>query len=157
MAKVISWDQYFMSVAKLSGLRSKDPNTQVGACIVSQENKIVGVGYNGLPIGLADSDFPWQQREGELDETKYAYVVHAELNAILNAIKELKGCRIYVSLFPCHECAKAIIQAGIKEIVYEDDKYTGTPSDNASKKMLDGAGVSYRKVNRVELSVETDF
>lgn len=144
-----------MAVAKLSGLRSKDPNTQVGACIVSPENKIVGVGYNGLPIGLADSDFPWERREGELDQTKYAYVVHAELNAILNAIKELKGCRIYVSLFPCHECAKAIIQSGIKEIVYEDDKYTGTPSDNASRKMLTGAGVSFRKIDAIEVAVKT--
>ncbi|MDD3028013.1 MAG: dCMP deaminase family protein [Erysipelotrichaceae bacterium] len=156
MSKIISWDQYFMSVAKLSGFRSKDPNTQVGACIVSPNKKIVGVGYNGLPIGLSDQDFPWESREGELDQTKYAYVVHAELNAILNAIKDLHGSSIYVSLFPCHECAKAIIQAGIKEIVFEDDKYCGTPSDVAAKKMLDGAGVSYRKVSPIEITVETE-
>ena len=106
MSKVISWDQYFMAVAKLSAYRSKDPNTQVGACIVSPENKIVGVGYNGLPWGCEDNQFPWENREGEMYDTKYPYVVHAELNAILNSIQKLNGCRIYVSLFPCHECVK---------------------------------------------------
>ncbi len=146
MGRVISWDQYFMGVAKLSAFRSKDPNTQVGACIVSPENKIVGVGYNGLPWGCEDTDFPWDNREGEMYDTKYPYVVHAELNAILNSIQKLQGCRIYVSLFPCHECAKAIIQSGIKEIIYEDDKYNDTPSDRASKRMLDAAGVTYKKI-----------
>ena len=121
--KIISWQQYFMGVAKLSAYRSKDPNTQVGACIVSPENKIVGVGYNGLPWGCEDDQFPWAAREGDLYDTKYPYVVHAELNAILNSISHLQGCTIYVSLFPCHECVKAIIQSGIKEIIYEDDKY----------------------------------
>ena len=146
MGKVISWDQYFMGVAKLSAFRSKDPNTQVGACIVTPENKIVGVGYNGLPWGCEDTDFPWYNREGDMYDTKYPYVVHAELNAILNSIQKLNGCRIYVSLFPCHECAKAIIQSGIKEIIYEDDKYNDTPSDRASKRMLDAAGVTYKKI-----------
>ena len=118
---IISWQQYFMGIAKLSAYRSKDPNTQVGACIVSPEHKIVGVGYNGLPWGCEDDKFPWMVREGELYDTKYPYVVHAELNAILNSISHLKGCTIYVSLFPCHECVKAIIQSGIQEIIYEDD------------------------------------
>jgi len=152
---IITWDQYFMGVAKLSAYRSKDPNTQVGACIVNTDRKIVGVGYNGMPIGVDDKTMPWDSREGILDETKYAYVVHAELNAILNSTQNLKNCTIYVSLFPCNECAKAIIQAGIKEIVYEDEKYCGTPSDRAAKRMLDAAGVTYRKVPYFDVNVTT--
>ena len=114
----ITWDEYFLGVAKLSAMRSKDPNTKVGACIVNEENRIVGVGYNGFPYGCDDKDFPWgNEKNVPLTDTKYAYVVHAELNAILNSTRSLKGCRIYVSLFPCNECAKSIIQAGIKEIV----------------------------------------
>jgi dCMP deaminase len=149
----ISWDQYFMGVSKLSALRPKDPSTKVGACIVSADNRIVGVGYNGMPYGTDDENAPWGRVGGFLD-TKYAYVVHAELNAILNSTKELKGCRLYVSLFPCHECAKAIIQSGIREIVYEDDKYNGTDSDIASKRMLDAAGVKYRKMEKVSVEVK---
>lgn len=153
MSKIISWDQYFMGVAKLSAHRSKDPNTQVGACIVTPENKIVGVGYNGLPWGCEDNEFPWENREGDMYDTKYAYVVHAELNAILNSIQKLDGCRIYVSLFPCHECVKAIIQSGIKEIIYEDDKYNNTPSDKAAKRMLDAAGVQYTKMEKFNIDI----
>ena len=149
--RVINWTEYFMGVAKLSAFRSKDPNTQVGACIVSPENKIVGVGYNGLPWGCDDKEFPWEVREGDLYDTKYPYVVHAELNAILNSIGNLKGCRIYVSLFPCHECVKAIIQSGISEIIFEDDKYSGTDSDRAAKRMLDAAGVKYTKVPPISI------
>lgn len=142
----ISWDEYFMGVALLSALRSKDPNTQVGACIVNHQNKIVGAGYNGLPIGCNDDEFPWS-KEGTFLETKYPYVCHAELNAILNNIgMDLKGCKIYTALFPCNECTKAIIQAGIVEVVYLSDKYDGTDASKASKMMLDRAGVSYRKV-----------
>ena len=148
----ISWNEYFMGVAILAAQRSKDPNTQVGACIVSPENKIVGVGYNGLPWGCEDDQFPWAAREGDLYDTKYPYVVHAELNAILNSISHLQGCTIYVSLFPCHECVKAIIQSGIKEIIYEDDKYNGTDSDRAAKRMLDAAGVKYTKIPAFELN-----
>lgn len=154
MSKVISWSQYFMSVAKLSAFRSKDPNTQVGACIVNSDNKIVGVGYNGLPWGCDDEQFPWEIREGELHETKYPYVVHAELNAILNSTTNLKGCRIYVSLFPCHECVKAIIQSGISEIIFEDDKYNGTQSDVAAKRMLDAAKVKYTKIDVVNIEIK---
>jgi dCMP deaminase len=142
----ISWDEYFMGVALLSAKRSKDPNTQVGACIVNEKNKIVGAGYNGLPIGCNDDEFPWS-KQGDFLETKYPYVCHAELNAILNNIgMDLKGCKIYTALFPCNECTKAIIQAGIKEVVYLSDKYDGTDASKASKLMLDRAGVSYRKV-----------
>lgn len=154
MNKVINWDQYFMGVAKLSAFRSKDPNTQVGACIVSPNNKIVGVGYNGLPWGCEDTDFPWENREGDLYDTKYAYVVHAELNAILNSVQSLQGCRIYVSLFPCHECVKAIIQSGITKIIYEDDKYKGTASDLAAKRMLKAAGVEYIKNHRFDIEIK---
>jgi len=154
MNKLISWDQYFMGIAKLSAYRSKDPNTQVGACIVSPENKIVGVGYNGLPCGCDDADFPWDKREGGLYDTKYAYVVNAELNAILNSTQNLKGCRIYVSLFPCHECVKAIIQSGISQIIYEDDKYNQSPSDLAAKRMLDSAKVAYKKIPCFDIEIK---
>lgn len=154
MNNIISWDQYFMGIAKLSAFRSKDPNTQVGACIVSPDNKIVGVGYNGLPWGCNDKDFPWNHREGDLYDTKYAYVVHAELNAILNSTHNLKGCRIYVSLFPCNECVKAIIQSGINLILYEDDKYNKVPSDLAAKRMLKAAGVEYRKLEKFDIKIK---
>ncbi len=150
----IDWDDYFMGVALLSAMRSKDPNTQVGACIVNEDKRIVGVGYNGLPKGCEDEDFPWE-REGEFLETKYPYVCHAELNAILNSIKSLKNCTLYVALFPCNECSKAIIQSGIKEIVYLSDKYKNTDINIASKRMLDAAGVKYRqlKTSRKELTI----
>ena len=139
----ISWDEYFMGVSYLSGMRSKDPNTQVGACIVSEDNKILSMGYNGFPTGCSDEDFPWE-REGEFTEVKYSYVTHSELNAILNYRGgSLKGARLYVSLFPCNECAKAIIQSGIKTVIYADDKYEGSPSNIASKRMFDAAGVDY--------------
>lgn len=142
----ISWDEYFMGVALLSAKRSKDPNTQVGACIVNEKNKIVGAGYNGLPIGCDDNEFPWS-KEGDFLDTKYPYVCHAELNAILNNIgMDLKGCKIYTALFPCNECTKAIIQAGIKEVVYLSDKYDGTDPSKASKLMLEKAGIQFRKV-----------
>ena len=141
----ISWDEYFMGVAILAAKRSKDPNTQVGACIVDKNNVILTTGYNGFPKGCSDDEFPWD-REGE--NTKYPYVVHAELNAILNASgKDLKGARIYVDLFPCNECAKAIIQSGIKEVIYLSDKYADTPSTQASKLMLKTAGVKLTQMH----------
>ena len=139
----ISWDEYFMGVAALSAMRSKDPGTQVGACIVSHTNKILSMGYNGFPIGCSDDEFPWN-REGQPLDNKYFYSTHSELNAILNYRGgSLEGCKMYVTLFPCNECAKAIIQCGIKEIVYARDKYSDTDSVVASKKMLDSAGVKY--------------
>ncbi len=150
----ISWDEYFMGVALLSSYRSKDPNTKVGACIVNQNKRIVGIGYNGFPYGCSDDVFPWE-RSGDFLETKYPFVVHAEPNAILNSTSDLTGATIYVSLFPCHECMKLIIQSGIKEIVYSDDKYSGTPSDLASKKMADAAGVTYRKMKPMTVRVES--
>ena len=156
MGRILSWDEYFMGVAKLSGLRSKDPNTQVGCCIVNQNKKIVAVGYNGMPMGCNDKDFPWDVKEGSLENTKYAYVVHAELNAILNSTQQLSGCTIYVSLFPCNECSKAIIQSGIKEIVYADDKYFGTPSFIASRRMLEASGVKVRQVKDIKININED-
>jgi len=139
----ISWDEYFMGVAMLASLRSKDPNTQVGACIVSGTNKILSIGYNGFPMGCSDDTFPWD-REGEYENTKYAYVSHSELNAILNYRGgSLEGTKLYVTLFPCNECAKAIIQAGIKTVVYAGDKYDGTAGNIAAKKMFQAAGVAY--------------
>ena len=151
----ISWDTYFMGVAYLSSLRSKDDSSQVGACIVNQKNRIVGIGYNGMPIGCEDDEFPWE-REGKFLDTKYPYVVHAEPNAILNATVPLEGSKIYVTLFPCNECAKLIIQSGIKEIIYLSDKYLGTDTDIASKRMLKAANVSTRKLEKFNLSVIID-
>lgn len=137
----ISWDEYFMGVALLSSMRSKDPNTQVGACIVNSDRRIVGVGYNGFPTGCSDDELPWD-RDGNWLETKYPYVCHAELNAILNSIGgTLKDCTLYVALFPCNECAKAIIQAGIRRVVYLSDKYADSDSTRASRNMLTQAGV----------------
>lgn len=154
----ISWDEYFMGVSLLAAKRSKDPNTQVGACIVSRENVILSTGYNGFPIGCSDDEFPWE-REGK--DTKYPFVVHAELNAILNSNgKSLKGARIYVDLFPCNECAKAIIQSGISEVVYLYDKYADSEATIASKRMLDAAGVIYTRlktnIDNIELSFKKE-
>ena len=149
----LSWDEYFMGLAHLSALRSKDPNTQVGAAIVDENKRVVSVGYNGFPKGCSDDEFPWE-REGGVLVSKYAFVVHAELNAILNSPRPVAGCTIYVSLFPCNECAKAIIQSGIKKIVYESDKYADTETTMASKRMLRAAGVELvRLENTVELTV----
>ncbi|NLC83717.1 MAG: dCMP deaminase family protein [Ruminococcaceae bacterium] len=139
----ISWDEYFMGIALLSAKRSKDPSTQVGACIVNDRNKIISVGYNGMPQGCNDDEFPWA-REGEPLETKYLYVCHAELNAILNSSGfNLENCKIYVPLFPCNECCKAIIQSGIREVIFISDKYAATDGVKASKRMMDSAGVNY--------------
>ena len=137
----ISWDEYFLGIAMLAARRSKDPSTQVGACIVSPDKIIISTGYNGMPKGCSDDEFPWN-REGE--DNKYPYVVHAELNAILNASgRDLRGSRLYVALFPCNECAKAIIQSGVEEVIYLSDKYGDSMSSLASKRMLDAAGVKY--------------
>jgi len=153
----ISWDEYFMGVALLSAKRSKDPSTQVGACIVNSRNKIVGAGYNGLPIGCEDDQFPWD-KEGEFLNTKYPYICHAELNAILNNIgMDLQGCKIYTALFPCNECAKAIIQAGITEVIFLSDKYANADTAKASKIMLDAASVKYRKVESGITSLTLSF
>ena len=140
---VLSWDEYFMGLAHLSALRSKDPNTQVGAAIVDENHRVVSVGYNGMPKGCSDDDFPWA-RVGSVLSTKYAFVVHAELNAILNSKWPVNGCTIYVSLFPCNECAKEIIQVGIKEVYYLEDKYKDTKEVIASKKMFDACNVKYK-------------
>lgn len=153
----ISWDEYFMGIALLSANRSKDPGTQVGACIVSSSNKIMSVGYNGMPMGCDDDEFPWERTGDELN-TKYPYVCHAELNAILNNDGgRLAGCKIYVALFPCNECAKAIIQCGIKEVLYLSDKYADTPAVRASKRMFDAAGVKYTQIKMAHDEITIDF
>lgn len=150
---VLTWDEYFMGLAHLSAKRSKDPSTQVGAVIVSKDHRVVGIGYNGFPNGCSDDEFPWD-REGEFAQTKYPFVVHAELNAILNSNSDLRGCSIYVSLFPCNECAKAIIQSGISRIVYESDKYADTDGTKVSKRMLKAAGVQLEQLPyQMELSI----
>lgn len=145
----INWEEYFMAISKLSAMRSKDPSTQVGACIVSNDNRILSIGYNGAPNGFNDDKFPWS-REGENLETKYPYVCHAEMNSILNyrgSKKDLENARIYVDLFPCNECAKIIIQSGIKEVVYLSDKYAESENNIASRRLLDNCGVKYRKID----------
>ena len=154
-ADYISWDEYFMGIAMLAAKRSKDPSTQVGACIVSPENIIISTGYNGTPKGGSDDEFPWE-REGE--QTKYPFVVHAELNAILNANgRNLRGSRIYVALFPCNECAKALIQSGVQEVIYLSDKYADTMANLASKRMLTAAGVKFTRMKPGLDSLTLDF
>lgn len=148
----LGWDEYFMSIAKLSAMRSKDPSTQVGACIVSRDNRILSIGYNGAPNGFDDEKFPWG-RDGEKLDTKYPYVCHAEMNAILNyrgSTKDLENAKIYVDLFPCNECAKIIIQSGIKEVIYLSDKYAESENNIASRKLFDECGVKYNKVKLKE-------
>lgn len=141
----LKWDEYFMGIALLSAQRSKDPSTSVGSCIVSNDNKILSVGYNGMPAGCSDDEYPWE-REGDSLNTKYFYVCHAELNAILNYTGvAMRGARIYTTLFPCNECTKALIQTGISEVIYYSDKYRTTDSDIAARRMLDSAGICYRK------------
>jgi len=153
----ISWDEYFMGIALLSAKRSKDPNTQVGACIVDNYNKILGIGYNGFPIGCSDDVLPWDKESEDVNKTKYPYVVHAEANAILNSTKDLHGSRMYVDLFPCNECAKLIIQSGIKEILYITDKYKDKDFVIASKRLLDMAGVTYKKLELQTKEIALNF
>lgn len=141
----IGWDEYFMSIAILSSLRSKDTNTKVGACIVGYDHKVASLGYNGMPIGVDDEKIPWARKaDSELD-TKYPYVCHAELNAVLNSTKSIRGCTLYVTLFPCNECAKAVIQAGIKKVIYLDDKYHDADYSKASRKLFEMAGVDFEE------------
>ena len=141
----IAWDEYFMSIALLSSLRSKDGNTKVGACIVSDDHKVLSLGYNGMPLGVSDEEIPWagSKENKPYLETKYPYVCHAELNAILNSNHNLKGSTLYVTLFPCNECTKAVIQAGIKKVVYLSDKYHDTDAEVAARRMLDMAKIPY--------------
>jgi len=156
----ISWDVYYMAIAKLSAMRSKDPGTQVGACIVGSDNRILSIGYNGAPNDWEDENFPWA-REGEPLEIKYPYVVHAERNAILNyrgSRKDMEGAKIYVDLFPCNECAKEIIQSGIKEVIYLSDKYAETEAIIASKRLFNECGVKYRQLDKdCQVKLEIDL
>ena len=155
----ISWNEYFMGVAKLTGLRSKDPNTQVGTCIVSDEHKILSLGYNGLPRGCSDDVFPWDREADDELDTKYPYVVHSEMNAILNyrGGGSLEGSTLYVSLFPCNECAKAIIQSGIRKVIYEQNKYPDSASVKASMRMFDTAGVEYIRFEPKHKKIEIEL
>lgn len=150
----ISWEQYFMGVALLSAKRSKDPATQVGACIVNEDKKIIGIGYNGFPNGISDEEFPWGKTDPNPLNNKYPYVVHAEPNAILNSTSNLKGATLYVTLFPCNECAKLIIQSGIKTVVYLTNKYKDTDSIIASRRMFDAANVKYKQMDKLSLFIE---
>lgn len=154
----LSWDQYFMGIAKLSAMRSKDPSTSVGACIVGNDNKILSVGYNGMPQGCSDDEYPWERENEDPLQTKYLFVCHAELNALLNYTgTNLKGSKIYTTLFPCNECTKALIQSGIREVVYGEDKYANTASVIASKKMMKSAGISYRLYTPGQDSIQLEL
>ena len=152
----ISWNESFMGVAALSAKRSKDPNTQVGACIVNQEKRIIGIGYNGFPAGCSDQIFPWGKQDTNYLNTKYPYVVHAEPNAILNCTSSLKDSTLFVTLFPCNECAKLIIQSGIKHVVYGSDKYHDQDSYLASRRMFDAAGINYEKMPAVQVDLMSE-
>lgn len=153
----LSWDEYFMGIALLSAMRSKDPHTRVGACIVDMDNKILSVGYNGMPCGCSDDDYPWDNT-GEPMDTKYLYVCHAELNALLNYSGfKLKGARIYTTLFPCNECTKALIQSGIQEVIFKEDKYSDTAGVMAAKRMMRSAGITYRKYSEGEKPVHINL
>ena len=154
-ADVISWDEFFMRVAVAAALRSKDPNTQVGACIAGTDHRILSVGYNGTPAGLDDDDFPWDTTDDPLTD-KHNYVIHAEANAILNyrgSLKELQGATVYVTLFPCQECAKTLVQAGIGEVVYLGDKYHDTIGAAIARSVFDRCGVTYRQVEVPETAL----
>lgn len=149
----LKWDEYFMGIALLSAQRSKDPNTSVGACIVSPDNKILSLGYNGMPIGCSDDLFPWE-KDGNFLDTKYPYVCHAEMNALLNYTgTNIKDAKVYVTLFPCNECTKALIQKGIKEIIYLSDKYANTPEIIAAKRMMDAVGIIYRQYKSINQDI----
>lgn len=155
--KYLSWDEYFMAVAKLSAGRSKDPSTQVGACIVSKDNRILSIGYNGAPNDFSDDSFPWNREGNNQCETKYPYVCHAELNSILNytgSRKDLVGAKIYVDLFPCNECAKIIIQSGIKEVIYLSDKYKDSDNNKTSRFLFDNCGIKYRQLKENNMVIE---
>lgn len=156
----LNWEEYFMGIAKLSSLRSKDPNTQVGACVVSNDNRILTIGYNGAPNGFDDDIFPWD-RDGNVLNTKYPYVCHAEMNALVNyrgSNKQFDGATVYVTLFPCNECAKLIVQLGIKEVIYLSDKYDGTDMNTVAKRLFDTCGIKYRpfnsSLNKIEMELE---
>lgn len=153
----ITWDDYFMGISLLSAQRSKDPNTQVGACIVNQDNRIVGIGYNGFPRGCSDDELPWARKADDQNDTKYPYVVHAEVNAILNSTVSLNGAKMYIALFPCNECTKVIIQSGIKELIYLSDKYKDTDSVKAAKRMLNMAKIKYRKLEPKDKCIKIIF
>lgn len=152
---VISWDEFFMRVALAAAMRSKDPNTQVGACIADTNHRILSVGYNGTPVAINDDDFPWGASDDPLMD-KHSYVVHAEANAILNyrgSLKDVQGATVYVTLFPCHECAKMLVQAGIGEVVYLDDKYHDTQGAAVARRVFDTCGVRYRQIGLSEASL----
>ncbi|KAL6256956.1 deoxycytidylate deaminase [Pogonomyrmex barbatus] len=154
----IDWDEYFMAIAFLSAKRSKDPCTQVGACIVNNDKRIVGIGYNGMPMGCSDDEFPWNKGSCTSLDAKYLYVCHAEVNAVLNKnSSDVKDCTIYVALFPCNECAKVIIQSGIKTVIYMSDKHSHKVVTIASKRMFDAAGVTYRQYIPKNQKIEIDF
>ncbi|AVN63768.1 cytidine deaminase [Mesoplasma florum] len=151
----LNWEQFFMTVAKVCAMRSKDPSTQVGAILVNNLNQIISTGYNGFPRGVNDDEFPWT-REGEWIDTKYPYVAHAELNAIVSARTNLTDSDVYVTLFPCNECTKIIIQAGIKKVYYLEDKYKDSIEVKASKRMLDAAKIEYKQINDFNVKISID-
>ncbi len=144
----LNWDEYFMLQAMIASFRSKDPSTKVGCVFVDQKNHQLSMGYNGFVAGFDESKLPWgKDKSTDLEHQKYGYVVHSEANAILHAKTDLKDSRVYVTLFPCHECAKMLATVGVNEVIYLSNKYEGTPENNISKKIFDMGNISYRKFN----------
>lgn len=152
----ISWDDYFMWIALLSSKRSKDPWKRVGACIVNDKNKIIWIWYNGFPIWCSDDELPWNSEADDILDKKNTYVVHSEVNAILNSIEKLDNSKLYVLLFPCNECAKIIIQSWIKEVVYLKE-YRYTKIVEATKRMFNLSWIKTRKLNPKEKEIKLNF
>ncbi len=149
----MNWHQYFLAIAKVCSLRSKDPNTKVGACIINNDNQIVSTGYNGLPKGFEDGLYPWNKSEGDIIDVKYTYVIHAEMNAILTSKRNLEGYKLYSTFYPCSNCAKTIAQVGIKEIYYISDKYKNTPDNKAAKKIINDANIKDTQIQNIDVKV----
>lgn len=145
---ILNWDETFMNMSLLISMRSKDPNTRVGSVIV-KDNKVLGMGYNGMPFSIGENNdtiYPWDKESDDIYSNKHGYVVHSEVNAILNSTCSVKGATIYVSLFPCNECAKIIVQSGIKKVVYLDEWDKTKPTVKASRRILENAGVELVKL-----------
>lgn len=150
----LTWQEYFITIAQVCALRSKDPSTQVGTVIVNKNKEIIATGYNGLPWGCHDDNYPWENDDKNWLETKYPYVVHAEANAIIHARQNCFGFSLYTTLFPCGECAKLIIQSGIKEIYYSSDKHNEKEEVIVAKRMLKDAGIVFIQIPAPKITIE---
>jgi len=151
----INWDEYFMLQAMLASYKSKDPNTKVGSVIVDEHNHQISMGYNGTIAGVDETLIPWgNNREVPLEHQKYGYVIHSEANAISHAKGSLANARVYVTLFPCNECAKLLASHRVKEIIYLSDKYAETPENRIAKKIFQMSKISYRQLKLSEVTLD---